>query len=194
MDTSGWEASGNASLSRDDEAAAPDGEYALRVSLESGSSAYSVNDQGNTVNSAQAGYDYVGMAYVRANSIADGKQIGLSVREFTPTGNYVDGETSLITMDAGQYQPLTATHEATTTGNRIDIQLYRPSGTVTSGDKFYVDAISLRELDSSAPNPPSLTATDPAPPSNDATPRVLGSAEAGGISRGWIEYRGFHKL
>lgn len=75
----GWEVSTNASMARVNNSGAPLGQWAARLTLNSGTSSYSIGDLNYTVTNTQAGWTYTSRAYVKGQSGAQ-SNIGKEVR------------------------------------------------------------------------------------------------------------------
>jgi hypothetical protein len=165
----GWQKSANAGWSQASGTSPPDGTYALKVSSNAGnSSAYSVDDDGNTVSSTQAGFAYTAQGYFKAvNAATSGKPVGLVVREWTTGGSLVSSKEVLVTINNSTYTSGSVTYTAQNTGDRIDVQFYRPTSSgIVSTDAFWADAVSLTSSVLAASNLVSNPSMETSPVSN----------------------------
>ncbi len=143
VDDGHWGSCGG-QISRVTDSLAPDETHALEDSYDplGGCGGYTVDDDGDTVANAQAGYDYTAKAWVRANSVSDGDHIEIVIREWNSTG-FVDNAVESIEISDDGYVPIEVSYSPQVTGNQLDFLLRRDGSEVATGDKFFVDAISI---------------------------------------------------
>ncbi|MBF6619469.1 MAG: DUF4091 domain-containing protein [Patulibacter sp.] len=109
--------------------------------------AFSVDDDTATVASAEGGHTYSASAWAKAGAPPAGgappKVTVLIVRETDGDGDEVGrAQSSPVTLTDERYRRLTADYVAKDPGNAIDVYVSR-QGDVTTGETFYVDAITL---------------------------------------------------
>ncbi len=169
--TSNW-ASWQASVTREQLSDAPNGVWAAKVTRTSGT-AFTIDDDPETIASASASTSYEARAFVKAASpSAVGKRVRIYLREGTPgpTGRYlrmVSGPTVALT---NSFQAVSASITPQTQGNELEVIVSLSDG-ATAGDAFYVDQISFPAGSSEPPPPPPPPPTNTPPsPSFTATP------------------------
>ncbi|MGI9538724.1 MAG: lysyl oxidase family protein, partial [Miltoncostaeaceae bacterium] len=139
--TAGW-GSWAADVTRVPAGDAPDGAYVARVDSDGGGT-FTIDDDGQTVGSADPNATYVVRAFVRAASPSSlGKPVSVTIRERSPAGalRSIRGPSVLLTND---YQEVTVTLADPVAGSGID--LYVAQFQVGSGDGFFIDQISLSD-------------------------------------------------
>ena len=125
---------------------APNGDYVARVALTASETAYSIDDEPDTVASSTKGTTYIAVAWVKGTASTAGKPVCLSIRERERDGGGVVSDSNAqVEADAGAYQRVRVSHVAETDGNRIDVHVYRQGPDVPPGEVFLVDAITLAE-------------------------------------------------
>ena len=159
--TSGWAQSGNATLDTQADSSAPDRADIATLSLDSGTAAYSMDDDGKTVTEIEPATPYTAFAFVKAgNATTDGKPVSLAIREWDSGGDFVDEGERQVTLSDDEFKPITVSYTPDSSDDQLDIQLYRPSGDIDSGEVVLVDALSLQAGFGSSPDAqPSDTAS-----------------------------------
>jgi hypothetical protein len=141
----GWEAGGGAVFSRylETPGGAPDGSRVARVRQSSSTSPYWFDDNPDSAHlDARSGHNYAARAWVRGNANSAGKTLELWVREWTPTGQFVDSERATVTLSSNQYQMVEVRYSVQEGGNTIDTYLARPSGVVLN-EAIFIDAYHM---------------------------------------------------
>lgn len=143
QDRTGWES--NASqLTRMRVPDAPNGHYVVRVSALHPSGAYAIDDHPDTVAHSVAGRLYVAQAWVKGTEGTDGKRVCLSLREKVgPNKAYIAN--GGVTMSAANYRKIRVAYVAKGTDHPIDVHMFGPSASRSTGDAFLADAISITQ-------------------------------------------------
>jgi hypothetical protein len=145
--TSGWDTfqegvpSGEAQLSREQAADAPDGHQVVRV-IATGPKDFSIDDNFDTIKHSVAGQSYTAQAWAKATDETDGDKACLVVRE-RDAHNHERDSLSGLTLSTAAYRPVRVVHTARGSGDRIDVFLVIPRSGGSAGDSFLADAISL---------------------------------------------------
>lgn len=147
-DVSGWDTfqagvpSGEAQLSREQAADAPDGHQIVRV-IATGPGEFSIDDGEDTVQRSVAGQNYTASAWVKATPATDGDLVCLGMREHDAQRKIVRDGYSGLKMSTAAYRQVRLVYKARRTGDQIDVFLdvHRSGG--SAGDAFLADAISL---------------------------------------------------
>jgi hypothetical protein len=146
-DSSGWDTfqegvpSGEAQLSREQAADAPDGHQVVRV-IATGPKDFSIDDNFDTIKQSVAGQSYTAQAWAKATNETDGDKACLVVRE-RDAQNHEHDSLSGLTLSTAAYRPVRVVHKARASGDRIDVYLVIPRSGGSAGDSFLADAITL---------------------------------------------------
>ena len=161
--TSGW-ASWQGAITRVQQTDAPNGVWVGRVARSAGT-AFTIDDDPESVSSAASGTPYTARAFVKAAAASSvGKRVRIFLREGTPgpTGRYIrtiNGPTVVLT---NAFQEITAQITAQTAGNELEVLVGMDTG-VVAGDAFYIDQISFSNGTTPPPppvnNPPNASFT-----------------------------------
>lgn len=141
QDLSHWETN-ESRLSRMRVPDAPNGHYVVRVSALHPSGDYAIDDTPDTVTHSIAGRRYVAEAWVRGTDGTDGKRVCLTLREKVgPHKAYIANGGVIIS--AAHYREVRVAYVAKGTGHPIDVHMFGPSASRSTGDAFLADAISI---------------------------------------------------
>ena len=142
-DLSGWDTSASR-LSRVRVPDAPNGHYVVRVTALHPSGDYAIDDLPDTVDHSIAGRRYVAQAWVRGTQETDGKRVCLTLREkIGPHKVYIAN--GGVIMSAAHYRDVRVAYVAKGTGHPIDVHMFGPSASRSTGDAFLADAISITQ-------------------------------------------------
>jgi Caspase domain/Carbohydrate binding domain len=149
-DLSGWET--NASrLSRMRVSDAPNGHYVVRVNALHPSGAYAIDDYPDTIAHSIAGRRYVAEAWVRGTEGTDGKRVCLSVREKAGPHQVYFANGGVV-MSAADYREVRVAYVAKGTGHPVDVHIFSPSASRSTGDALLADAISITQSSGTGTN------------------------------------------
>ena len=149
-DRSGWDTS-ESRLSRMRVPDAPNGHYVVRVSALHPSGDYAIDDYPDTVAHSIAGRRYVAEAWVRGTEETDGKRVCLTLREKAgPHKVYIAN--GGVTMSAAHYREVRVAYVAKGTGHPIDVHIFGPSASRSTGDAFLADAVSITQSSGTGTN------------------------------------------
>ena len=149
-DRSGWDTS-ESRLSRMRVPDAPNGHYVVRVSALHPSGDYAIDDYPDTVAHSIAGRRYVAEAWVRGTEETDGKRVCLTLREKAGPHKVYIANGGVI-MSAAHYREVRVAYVAKGTGHPIDVHMFGPSASRSTGDAFLADAISITQSSGTATN------------------------------------------
>jgi len=147
----GW-SSWQGTLTRVAHAAAPDGQYVVRVSRTAGDM-YSLDDSPDAVGATTAGARYRASVFVAAGGSGTvGKPVVLALRERTASGANVEvWESPEVTLTSA-FQQLTVEATVQQTGHVLDVYVIQADA--ASGHSLLVDALALVPLPPSTPGEP----------------------------------------
>ena len=149
-DRSGWDTS-ESRLSRMRVPDAPNGHYVVRVSALHPSGDYAIDDYPDTVAHSIAGRRYVAEAWVRGTEETDGKRVCLTLREKAGPHKVYIANGGVI-MSAAHYREVRVAYVAKGTGHPIDVHMFGPSASRSTGDAFLADAVSITQSSGTATN------------------------------------------
>ena len=177
--TSSWDPTGTSTVTREAATDARVGSYVAKLTKGSGTGTYTLDDLPSTVSSAQAGYTYTAKVYVKAGTGANGDPVTLEIRHWTGAAgsSIVDYEPQTANITSSGWTAIEVSYPALSSGGEIDFRVIR-SGAVAAGEEIFIDAVTMTKTPG-APPAPSVTATDPVSPANNANPKIKGTAQAG---------------
>ncbi len=144
---------------------APHGQYVLWVGRVTGAE-YSIDDAAPTIRQSVPGTTYVASAAVRASGNADGKPLTLVLRETDAAGRVRHHSSSPVLLRRS-FQLVSVEATTTLTGS---VDVYAFQSRATSGDGFYIDAITVSAKSDTPTQPEAPTA--PQEPSTPQPPAV----------------------
>lgn len=154
--------------------AAPDGEYAVRVSRSSGGS-YTLSDSPPSVEMTLGGATYRATALVRAaNAGTVGKPALMILRERDASGSVVAQTRSDVVTLTGAFQTIEVDAVARTEGGTLDVRISQ--GSAGAGDAFDADMITIEQTTgvSAPPAQPSAESPPQAAPEPAPQPEPTG--------------------